>query len=147
MDESELHDLVAQSDAVSDPEPIAEATLETLGEAIAPERAAAVANWLPDSYRATLTSGDAAATIGHEPFLERVRERERALRDGMDSADVGDTGDEDCADTLADDDVRARVGAVADALTTVVPHDELLALQPQLPDRIGSLFVERRDVR
>lgn len=131
MDQSEFDDLVTQSEAVTDAdvEPIVRATLETLGEALAAGRADDVARRLPDSHAETLTApGGRPEAITYEDFLERVRDREDAR--GRD-----------------DEEVRARIGAVTDALATTVPHGELLDLRSQLPDEIGSLFTEGAGVR
>ena len=131
MDQSEFDWLVAQSEAVSDPEPIAVATLETLAEALAEGQADEVAKWLPETYAHRLGEANGRdESISYEVFLDRVRERDDRDGEGVENADL-----------------VARVGAVADALATTVPHDELLELCSQLPDRIGSLFTEEQGVR
>ncbi|WP_290812908.1 DUF2267 domain-containing protein [Halovivax sp.] len=123
MDRSEFEELVDHSDAVSEPVPITEAVLETLGESLAAGQAEAVAKWLPDEYAETLTApGGEAESLSAEDFTDRVRER------------LDERGAE------SDGEILARAGAVTDALATTVPHDELLDLRSQLPDRIGSLF-------
>lgn len=130
MNRSEFEGLVGQSDAVSDPEPIAEAVLETLGEALAAGQAEEVAKWLPDEYAETLTApGGEAEALSFEEFTDRVRER------------TDERGGDPGAGLLE------RAGAVTDALATAVPHGELLDLRSQLPDRIGSLFTEGEGVR
>lgn len=130
MDRTEFDGLVDQSAAITDPESTAQATLETLGESLSSGQVDAVARWLPAEYEAVLSSSDGPAkTLSYEEFIDRVCEREAAS--GVDR----------------DGDVRERVGAVADALATTVPYDDLLDLHSQLPERVGSLFTEDQGVR
>lgn len=132
MDESTFHALLTESDAVSDPEPVAAATLETLAEALPAADADAVARRLPDRYRAPLETAGEAVPLGYEAFLERVGDRIRDRANGA-GAVAGDVG--------------AQAAAVVDALAVALPPDELFDLRSALPDELGPLFAEGEDAR
>ena len=129
MDETEFHDRVTRSSPVDDPEPIAEATIETLGEALSSGQAEDVAGHLPEAYGEALVSsadGDDAGSLSREEFVERVEAR-------LDERD-GETGDRD--------EVRTHASAVANALQESLPRDERRGLRSQLPDDVESLFTD-----
>lgn len=125
MDDATFHDLVGRSDAVADPAATSRATIATLGDVLGPDRAGAVATWLPAQYASDLEAVDDPERLGHEAFLDRVCEREGA-NPGPDDEET---------------DVRARVGAVVDAIATAVPAEVLADLRTQVPDPLGPLFV------
>lgn len=162
MDESEFHDRLTRTDAIDEPEPIAEATLETLGETLSSGQADDIATYLPDRYAVTLTeAGEAAGdgeggtggdgagetqrvseserqsrepvSISREAFIERVRDRASEYAGGK-------TPDET-------DEIRPQITAVTDVLAETIPRDEQRGIRSQIPDEIESLFTDGEGVR
>ena len=139
MDESEFHERVTDSGPVEEPEPVTEATLETLGEALSSGQAEDVAAHLPDAYASALTEagartesdeggtgGDGASTLSRMEFVERVRDRLSEYAGG------GVPDDPDA--------VQPQVAAVTEALQEAIPREERRGLRSQLPDDVESLF-------
>lgn len=134
MDESEFHERVTDSGPVEEPEPITEATLETLGETLSSGQAEDVAAHLPDEYASTLTEageggtgGDGAVTLSRMEFVERVRDRLSEYAGG---------GAPDS------DELQPQVAAVTEALQGSIPREERRGLRSQLPDDVESLFTD-----
>lgn len=138
MDESEFHERVTDSGPVEEPEPITEATLETLGEGLSSGQVEDVAAHLPDEYASTLTEagartgsgeggtgGDGAVTLSRMEFVERVRDRLSEYAGG---------GVPDPAE------LQPQVAAVTEALQESIPREEQRGLRSQLPDDVESLF-------
>ena len=138
MDESEFHDRVARAGEIDEPEPIATATVETLGESLSSGQAEDVATHLPDEYATALTEGGEspdsgeggtggdAVTLSRMEFVERVRERA--------SEYAGGTVPEET------DELRPQIAAVTDALEESIPREEQRGIRSQIPDDVESLF-------
>ncbi|WP_226481167.1 DUF2267 domain-containing protein [Natrinema amylolyticum] len=163
MGDSEFHDRVTQAGPVDDHEPITNATLETLGEALSSGQADDVADYLPDECAESLreggerTAAEAGGTgsdgagetprvseserrsrevesLGREEFLQRVWEREREYA-------AGNIEDE------LETEIDVRVAAVTDALEGSIPREERRGLRSQIPDDLEALFADGEGAR
>ncbi|WP_049926739.1 DUF2267 domain-containing protein [Halopiger goleimassiliensis] len=116
MDQSEFHDRVTRSGPVDDAEPITEATLEALGEALSAGQAEAVATHLPSTYADALSPDEDAESesLSREEFLERV--------DGRLEAEGAD-----------DEEIQSQAEAVAEVLQESIPRSEQRGLRSQCP--------------
>ena len=156
MDESEFHERVTDSGPVEEPEPITEATLETLGEALSSGQAEDVAAHLPDEYASTLTEAgerpgtDEGGTGGDGAGeTHRVSESERQSRESVTLSRMEFV--ERVRDRVADyaggapddpDELQPQVAAVTEALQESIPREEQRGLRSQLPDDVESLFTD-----